>query len=308
MVEFRKKIAPGVSAFANVPNQINVGPLQIKIKEARDKGVPEADISRVLKNNAMKARDAKTRGALLQGGLGAIGQSRDNLSRGLAGAERGTAAPTYTSGLSNIGAGVAARGEAEAEYQGELSNIAKDKQVRDDRLAKETADRELREKEIADRKSKAEAKELKDREDLKKAQEAQVRYAKNAILELNKGAGKILNFASSAEVRKTVRFTGLAAIRLSNAQQSIHEWTEETMPEVINEYWQGRDQAALGSYTRLKTDVYNLYVEGRKRLAGQGQITEKESALIYETVVSLSNNANSLATALQYLINKILLN
>ena len=275
-------------------------------------------LGRDLRNRALQARDARVRGALLQGGLGTQGRAHANQA-GLITQAGGGLGRSFTPGgdtLDPLGEGLQGRAEAEAQYQDELGSIsqaefdrAEAERIRQEDITREDA---YREEQFAREDAKLEAdlqeaedKAYKDEREKKEGKSRMMNLAEEAILELNKGAGKVLNFAVSAAVRKAVRATGLVVIRASNSQQSVHDYIQETMPEVINHWFQNNDQASLSSFTRFKTAIYSMYVEGRKDLSGQGQITEKESALIYETIASLDNNSDSLASALQNLINRI---
>ena len=143
MAKFQGPNLGPLKTSITTPNQFNIGPLQIKIKEAREKGVPEADINKILQNNAMKARDAKVRGAFIQAGLGGVGKVQSNLAQGIgqAGLNNRSFAPTE-SALGGLGDAAAARGQADAELAGEESRIARDDQERTDKLAREDANRE----------------------------------------------------------------------------------------------------------------------------------------------------------------------
>lgn len=294
-----------ITGSARIPSQFNIGPLQVKIQEARAKGVPESDINRVLQNNAMKARDAKVRGAFMQAGLKGIGTVQSNLAQGIgqAGLNNASFSPTQ-SALGGLGDAAAARGQADAELAGEQSRIARDDLARTDRLTREGEARQLERDKLQADKDKEQAAELKDKNDLIKVQQKQMALAEEAILELGKGAGEVLNFAVSREVIKVIRASAIAIPRLSGLTTfDTHGYIEETKPEVINEWFQGNNQQALNAFSRMKNAVYQMYVEARKQLQGQGQITEKESGLIYETVASLTHNSDAVAASLQRMIN-----
>ena len=147
-----------------------------KVQEALAAGVPMQEIQKVLGNNVMKAknpnerqrlmnaggavykqvggqlrsnaaaaRNARVGGAMLQGGLKGIGTVQSNLAQGIgqAGLNNRSFSPTQ-SALSPLGDAAAARGEADAQYQKDLSGIAQGEQARADRLAREEADREVK--------------------------------------------------------------------------------------------------------------------------------------------------------------------
>ena len=133
--------ALGLGGKDNVANAVaeNAFPsIAQKVAQAKAAGVPESEINKTLRNNAMKSRDARQRGALMSAALGA----RDATSRdqaGLitqAGLENRAYTPQGGAGAA-VGAGLEAAGQAEAQYQGELSRIAEAEQARADELAKE---------------------------------------------------------------------------------------------------------------------------------------------------------------------------
>ena len=97
--------------------------LMKKLREAFDAGVDPSDIEGVMKNNALKSRNARVRGALMKGGMSALGKVNENTARGLAGAEHGTAAPVYDSPLGALGQGFTEAGAAEGKYNDELTRI-----------------------------------------------------------------------------------------------------------------------------------------------------------------------------------------
>ena len=113
--------------------------LNQKVAQARAAGVPESEISKVLKNNALKTRNAQQRAALMQ----AAGAARDATSRDQAGliTQAGLQNQAYTprgGAGAAIGAGLAGASQAEARYQQELSQIDRDEeQKRIDALDKE---------------------------------------------------------------------------------------------------------------------------------------------------------------------------
>lgn len=127
--------------------------LMQKVLQARQSGVPEGDITASLRRNAMRTRDANQRGALMNAAL----SSRDVTSANQAGliqtaGLQGQAYQPRTGAGAAIGRGFAEAGEAEGQYQRDLSRIERDEQVRQDRLAKEEADRVLKEKDIESKK------------------------------------------------------------------------------------------------------------------------------------------------------------
>lgn len=117
---FARQLAADI--FNNNPTGIPA--LDNKILEAIGAGVPASQLSRTLKNNALKSRDATIRGALLKAGLSAQDAAQANQA-GLitqAGVNNRTFTPRQGA-LGNIGEGLAAAGDAEALYQQDLANI-----------------------------------------------------------------------------------------------------------------------------------------------------------------------------------------
>ena len=95
-----------------------------KIREALGLGVPQKDIDMVLRNNAMKARNADVRGTLLGAGLRGAGKAQQNQS-GLI-TQAGLDNQAFTpgdSGLGSVGEGLTQAGKADARYQKELTRI-----------------------------------------------------------------------------------------------------------------------------------------------------------------------------------------
>ena len=281
--------------------------IQNKILEALRAGVPQQEVQSTLRNNAMKARDARVRGALMSAGQEAAGIAAKNQAGLITQAGINNQSFTPQAGAqAALGRGAQQVGEAEATYQGDLSQIQRDEEARADRLERERYERQLEADKIQAGKDKAEAAALKDKTDLANVQRKQMGLAEEAILELGKGAGAVLNFAVSREVIKVIRASAIAIPRISGLTTfDTHGYIEETKPEVINEWFQTtpEGQAQLNAFSRMKNAVYQMYVEARKQLQGQGQITEKESGLIYETVASLTHNSDAVAASLQRMIN-----
>ena len=101
-----------------------------KVNQARKAGVSESKISQILKNNAMKTRDAKVRGALLGGGLQTVSKTSANIA-GLitqAGVNNESFTPEPT--LGGASQGIKEAGHAEGQYQEDLSQIERDEQAR----------------------------------------------------------------------------------------------------------------------------------------------------------------------------------
>lgn len=99
------------------------GQLQEKINQALGMGIPQANIDRVLKNNALKTKQAEERAALLRAGSAAAAQASDNISRGLTAARTDVAYQPGQSALGKLGEGYAGVQDAEARYQDRLSQI-----------------------------------------------------------------------------------------------------------------------------------------------------------------------------------------
>ena len=120
-----------------------------KIREALGLGVPQADIDKILKNNAMRARNADVRGTLLGAGLRGAGKAQQNQA-GLI-TQAGLQNQTFTpgdSGLGSVGEGLTQAGKADARYQKEITRIdeaelkraeAKAKELDEDGAVKEKA-------------------------------------------------------------------------------------------------------------------------------------------------------------------------
>ena len=297
-----------------------------KVQEALAAGVPMKEIQKVLGNNAMKARDRNTRaqlmnaggavykqiggqlrnnaaaarnakvgGSLIQGGLKGIGTAQSNLAQGIgqAGLNNRSFSPTQ-SALSPIGDAAAARGEAEAQYQKDLSGIAQGEQARADRLAKEEA-----------ASAAASEKEGLEAKDKRQIYLDQVDLAKQAILELGKGAAKVINFAVSPKVTKVIKASTLGATRVSGLKEGVNLSALEAdlMVDAINAYW-GAQSPELNSYYRMRQLANELRVIARKKIAGQGQVTEGEADVVYNTVFGFDQPADSVASNLKSLMGR----
>ena len=127
----------GGAVYKQRGGPINFGPFSFK------PGGPIGGQGAGARDQALAARNSKAGGALLQGGLKGIGTVQGNLAQGIgqAGLNNRSFSPTQ-SALSPLGDAAAARGEADAQYQKDLSGIAQGEQARADRLAKEEANRE----------------------------------------------------------------------------------------------------------------------------------------------------------------------
>ena len=119
----------GVSGGGSLPPEV-----QAKMAQAQQQGASPQQIQSVLKNNAMKARNARVRGALVGGGLQSLGKTSENMA-GLttqAGLQNKTFTPTPN--LGGVAQGIKEAGHAEAKYQDELSRIDESQQARSDKL------------------------------------------------------------------------------------------------------------------------------------------------------------------------------
>lgn len=119
-----------------------------KIGQAKSAGVPQKDIDTVLRNNALKARDAGVRSALLKGGLSGINRAVQN-EAGLI-TQAGPQNQAFTPGPGGLGAAgqaFAEVGAAERGYQETLSGIEKDKlaREREDIKAEQSKEKGLKE-------------------------------------------------------------------------------------------------------------------------------------------------------------------
>ena len=112
------------------------GAIQSALTNSAYRGLPQANtqgaLSSELRNRALQARNANVRGALLQGGLGGLGASNQGFSNLIRDKAPGASA------FDSLGQGQAAAGQANAQFQGDLANIARqgyEDQVASDKLA-----------------------------------------------------------------------------------------------------------------------------------------------------------------------------
>ena len=118
--------------------------IEAKVQEAAAAGVPENEIYGILEANASQAKDAQTRGILLQGGMRTAGGARDNFAGNITQAGQNNQTFTPTSAVGNIGDALAARGATEADYYGQLSNIERQK-FDDERIERHRREERARE-------------------------------------------------------------------------------------------------------------------------------------------------------------------
>ena len=295
-----------------------------KVQEARSMGVPEREIQRVLQNNAMKARDGNTRaqlmnaggavykqiggqlrnnaaaardakvgGSLIQGGLKGIGTAQSNLAQGIgqAGLNNRSFSPTQ-SALSPIGDAAAARGQAEAQYQKDLSGIAQGEQARADAQA-----------------AKAEEKAEQDKKDAaKKDEQAQLyrRYSSSAqkALAYVDPASPALDALSKAEAAANAAYATAAVIPIVNQgtaalgqvrENSIHKWMRNWAQK------SKRNQASYEAFKLLEGSVTELTTTALKA-QGPGPKTDFDFVVAARSTADLSATPGAIKKSLQRLI------
>ena len=275
--------------------------------------VQDAGLGRDLRNRALRERNARARGALLQGGLAGQGIASANQAGliGQAGLQNRSFTPR-AGALEAIGRGYQGEADAEAGYQQRLGDISQSEfdRAESERIRQEdiTREDELREERFA-REDASAAEKRADKAakegDKKALYKEQVSLAAEAINELNKGAGAVINFAISPAVTKAARAAAVVETRASGLQQGVNigKTSTEYLEDAINNYF-GAQSTELQSYYALRQLANELRVIARKKIAGQGQVTEGEADVVYNTVFGFDQPADTVAHNLKRLMQR----
>ena len=134
---------------------------------------------------------------------------------------------------------------------------------------------------------------------------SQLEWATKAIQQLNQGAAAVINFAISPAVRKLARAAAVTETRLSGLKEGVNldETTKGYIVDAVNNYW-GAQSAELSAYYALRQSANELRVIARKKIAGQGQVTEGEAEVVYNTVFGFDQPADTVANNLKNIIQK----
>ena len=132
--------------------------------------------------------------------------------------------------------------------------------------------------------------------------ESQISFAEAGVEELGKGAGAVINFAISPTVRKLARAAAITETRFSGLKEGVNldRVTDGYLEDAINNYW-GASAPELKSYYRLRQVANELRVIARQKIAGQGQVTEGEADVVYNTVFGFDQPADTVASNLMAL-------
>ena len=189
--------------------------IQSKVQEALSAGVPQRDLTRILRNNAMKARDANIRGALMAAGQTAAGIASKNQAGLITQAGLGNQSFTPATGAqAALGKGAQQVGQAEAQYQGDLANIARqefeDKQAA--QIRQEEAD--VRNRNRMEQLNAPLRKEIKALEAGNKELETAIRQASTTLQDINAAdAPPLIGAETAYEIhRKTLSSTSVQGI------------------------------------------------------------------------------------------------
>ena len=220
-------------------------------------------LQRDLRNRALQARDARVRGSLLQGGLGAqsaANRAQSQLIRGQAPTARG---------LESLGQGLAGRADAEAQYQQELGDISQAEfdreeaeRLRQEGISREDQIREEKYKREDEKTAKLDAREkFEATKKLDDAKAESLRYLNDALslVEAAGPAGDIVNGYTNLEGDAKSAFEQItenigAGLRLGAAAVGLEEDREKILINYANSKYPG----SYDAYSRLVTAAKNL--------------------------------------------------
>lgn len=286
MVQYK---APGGEIpddYTGTPNLRPDAQIYQKVQQAKAAGVPQEDIDRVLRNNAMKARDASVRSALLRGGLSGLQQSSANQAGLITQAGLGNQAFTPgTSGLGAVGQGIVEAGAAEKNYQEKLSEIEKDKLDR-------------------------ESKELEKEQNKEKSLKEETNSIKR-IIELAASAHNLVNtavpaltVAQSVANSKFLKGVSIAAIAKGGDAGAVKELVHTfILPAVREEVNAGTiTQESEAAYTKMVADITDITTVALKA-QGPGPKTDFDFIVAARATANLESTAATIKSSMKRMID-----
>ena len=255
--------------------------LDTKVRDALNLGVPKQDIDRVLKNNAMRARNAQTRAALLGAGLEGLGRAQQNQA-GLitqAGLDQQAFTPDSGAGAA-VASGLRQAGAAEAGYQEELSQIERDKLEREE-AAQEKADKEAEAIKIF----------------------RQYSISAQKALSYVDPATKALNYLSEAEGLANAAYAVSAATPIVNqGTAALNQVREDAIHKYMRD-WGSKSQNASSyeAFKLLEASVTELTTTALKA-QGPGPKTDFDFVVAARSTADLSATPVAIKKSLQRLI------
>lgn len=252
-----------------------------KVQEALGSGVPAGDITKSLRQNAMRARDATQRGALLRAAQAAGDITRANQASLIQTAGlKGTPYQPRTGAGAAIGQGLQEAGQAEAQYQQELSQIERDEQARQDELAKE--------KKKEAEKTEAESKTIKDL----------YNRSNQALQYLEKGWKGLLAFQAASLKANTIFG---AAYLIPNVDASGVEKRQEAYIDAFlrRQIATGKlSEEAASAFTQLRAVTTQLSASALDTL-GPGPKTDFDFIVASRTMADLEQTPRVVADSLR---------